>query len=374
MNERRIQNRKNLKKHLLITCFAFCLAIFSICVQAERSQHSSNTENKPYKIQYPFQVNRLLKQINPQFLWNSLVKLSSFPDRSAQTINGVNAANWLKSQIELMAKASGRKDVTIYTIETKGVDNRGRPIESKQPSIITKIGNAPAPGIVIGAHFDTYPKYDLETSKKLCSKFEDSKVRRICEDSMTSDKPGADDDGSGSATVLEVARLLLNSGEQFNKPIYLAWYAAEEDGGIGSQIVVEDFHKRNIPIAAVMQLDQVGFSYQNDPTMWLVTNYVDNDLTNYLAALINEYVKQPVKYTESKGPASDNFSWYAKGVPVSFPFEAEMKLGKGNLSVHTYQDTLDKLSLSHITNFTKLAIAFAVELAEPAANQLSTSN
>lgn len=369
MNENRIQNRDSFKMYLFITCFTFCVTIFSVCVQGENYQHLNTVKNKEYKINFPFQVNQLLKQIEPQFLWNSLVKLSSFPDRSSETINGIDAASWIKSQVEIMAQASGRKDVTIYTIETKGVDGRGRPIESKQPSIITKIGNSSAPGIVIGAHFDTYPKYDLETSKKLCSEFEDTKLRKICEDAMTSDKPGADDDGSGCATVLETARILLNSGEQFNKPIYLAWYAAEEDGGIGSQAVVDDFQKRTIPIAAVIQLDQVGFSYQNDPTMWLVTNYVDNDLTIYLATLINEYVKQPIKYTESKGPASDNFSWYAKGIPVSFPFEAEMKLGKGNPYVHTYQDTIDKLSLSHMTNFTKLAIAFAVELAEPVAKK-----
>lgn len=319
-----------------------------------------------YKIQYSPQVNQLINQINPQFLWSSLAKLTSFPDRSSETVNGIDAAYWIKSQIELIAEESGRKDITIFSIATKRINEKGRPIEFKQPSIVVKIGNSSIPGVLLGAHFDTYPKYDMETSKKICSEFDDPKIRKSCEDEMMSDKPGADDDGSGAVTLLETARILMNSGMKFAKPIYLVWYAAEEDGMIGSQAVVEDFQKRNIQISAVMQLDQVGFSYQSDPTMWLVTNYVDKDLTTYIATLIHEYVKQPVNYTESKGPASDNFSWFKRGIPVVFPFETEMKLGNGNLNVHTRHDTMDKLSLTHMLDYAKLAISFSVELAEPA--------
>lgn len=318
-----------------------------------------------YRIQYRDEVNLLLKQINLKFILDYLSQLTSFPDRSSQTNYGVKAASWIKSQIDLMANKSGRQDISTYEIEINGTDEDGKPIQFKQPSVVTKIGSSTEPAIVIGAHFDTYPKYDLETSKQACKIINDPKMQKECVDNMSASKPGADDDGSGSAVILEIARTLINSGIQFNKPIYLVWYAAEEDGLFGSQSVVADFQKRNVPIAAVLQLDQVGFSYQNDPTMWLVTNYVDKDLTVYLATLINEYVKQPIKYTESKAPASDNYSWYTKGIPVSFPFEAEMKLGKGNIFVHTHKDTIDKLSLDHVIDYAKLALAFAVELSAP---------
>ena len=71
-------------------------------------------------------------------------------------------------------------------------------------------GNSDEPGVVVGAHMDTLS-------------------------SAVSIKPGADDDGSGSVTVLETARSLLSSGMHFKKPLYLIWYSAEELGLIGSQ-------------------------------------------------------------------------------------------------------------------------------------------
>lgn len=324
-----------------------------------------SAKNEIYKIRYKSQVNQLLKQINPHFLWDSLPILSNFPDRSSETASGVDAAYWIKSQIDMMTKESGRQDITTYMLETKRKDADGYPIDLKQPSIIIKIGSSSEPGVVVGAHFDTLRKYDLESSKKICSELTEPTLKRICEDSLSSNKPGADDDASGSSIILEVTRALLNSGMQFKKPIYLVWYAAEEVGLVGSQRVVEDFQKRNIPISVVMQLDQVGYAYQNDPTMWLVTNYVNANLTTYLAELIKEYVKQPIKYTTCHYACSDNASWDQQGIPVAFPFESEMAFGRGNLYVHTAQDTIEKLSLAHMTDYAKLAIAFAVELAEP---------
>jgi len=308
------------------------------------------------KIQYQAQVNQLIKQMDSQSIAHSLESLTHFPDRSANTTYGMEAAYWIKSQIEIMIKESGRQDVSIFLVTTKNV---------KQSSIVVKVGHSIEPGIVIGAHVDTYKKYDPETSKEMCKDMQDPKIKKLCEDTLSGNKPGADDDGSGSSVTLEVARMLINSGMQFKKPIYLIWYADEEDGMLGSQSVVEDFQKRNIPIKAVMQLDQVGFSYHNDSTIWLVDNYVDTNLTAYIADLIREYIQQPIKYTSCRGPCSDHVSWNAQGIPVVFPFESEMALGRGNPYVHSPLDTIDKLSLAHMADFAKLAIAFAVELAEP---------
>src|SRR5262249_37754543 len=97
-----------------------------------------------------------------------------------------------------------------------------------QPSVVAKLGNSDEPGIVVGGHMDT-----------LSSTFEL--------------KPGADDDGSGTTTVMGVARTILNSGMKFNKPIYFIWYAAEEAGLVGSGYVVKYFKKNNIPVDAVIQ-------------------------------------------------------------------------------------------------------------------------
>lgn len=281
-----------------------------------------------YKINYQDTVKRLLKQMNPQNLWSDLTTLSNFQNRNAKTLDGVKAANWIKEQVETLARNNHREDVQVNFIETRGY---------KQPSVVAKLGNGSEPGIVIGAHMDTISMF-------------------------SSRQPGADDDGSGSVTVLETARTLLSSGLQFKKPIYFIWYAAEEEGLIGSQAVVAKF-KNQIPVAAVLHMDMTGYAPSNDPTMWLIQDYVNKDLTTYLKTLIDTYVQTPVDYTRCGYACSDHATWTNNGFNAAIAFEA--KFGKDNPDIHSSRDTIDKLSLKHMESFAKLSIAFVVELAEP---------
>jgi leucyl aminopeptidase len=178
-------------------------------------------------------------------------------------------------------------------------------------------------------------------------------------------KPGADDDGSGSVTVLELARTIIASNMRFKKPIYFIWYAAEEMGLVGSQYVVTDFVNKKIPVDAVVQFDMTGYAYHNESTMWLMTDHVDTNLTHYLETLINTYVKKPVKYSACGYGCSDHASWDAEGFAASMPFETEMNYD--NPDIHTSADVMANLSLDHMTDYLKLGTAFVVELAEPLA-------
>ncbi|EKD70061.1 MAG: Aminopeptidase [uncultured bacterium] len=289
----------------------------------------SSTKEATYDIKYSTQVNQLIATINPQDMWSDLTTLTKFPDRYSRGDNGVKAAEWFKSQVETLAKNNGRNDVTVYFVQTGGY---------KQPSVVAKIGNGNDPAAVIGGHMDT-----LSSSWEL--------------------KPGADDDGSGSVTVLEAARVLLNSGMHFKKPIYLVWYAAEEMGLVGSQYVVKDFQAKKIPVDAVMQLDMTAYEYHNEPTIWLMDDYVNKDVSKFVETLISTYVKVPVKHSRCGYACSDHASWTQGGFKSSMPFETEMN--RDNPDIHTSNDTMDKLSLQHMHDFAKMAVAFAVEVAEP---------
>lgn len=294
-----------------------------------KKQKSKVTAN--YKIQYSEQVNKLIAKIDKDAMWSDLTTLTNFPDRYSNSDNGVKASEWLKNEIQKLAIKTGHDDVTVYSVPTSGY---------KQASVVAKIGNSNLPGIVIGGHMDT-----LNSTREL--------------------KPGADDDGSGTVTVLGIARTLLESGMHFKKPIYVVWYAAEEVGLVGSSYVVKDFKKQNIPVDAVIQFDMTGYAYKNDPTIYLITDNVNKDLTAYLETLIKTYVKQPVARTQCGYSCSDHASWDRAGFTASFPFEASF--GSDNPTIHTSKDKMDILSLNHIHDFAKLGTAFAVELAEPTA-------
>jgi leucyl aminopeptidase len=284
-----------------------------------------------YKIQYESVVNQQLQNINFQTMWDNLNVLSNdFEDRYSNSENGVKAANWIKAKIEEYAKTYNRKDITIRFVQTGD--------SYKQPSVVVKMGNSTQPGVVIGGHMDT-----------LASTFEN--------------KPGADDDGTGTVTVLETARTLIASGLEFKKPIYFIWYAAEEMGLVGSQYVVEDFVKKHIPVDAVMQFDMTGYAHKNDLTMWLLKDNVSKNLTKFTESLIDTYVKRPYKFTACGYACSDHASWNNEGFPAAMPFEASFETD--NPYIHSSNDTIDNLTLNHMMSFSKLATSFAIELAEP---------
>lgn len=281
-----------------------------------------------YQIRYQTEANQLIGQLNPDLMWANLTTFSSSKDRYANSKEGVAAANWIQTQAQTMA--AGRDDISIYTIPTPGY---------KQPSVVVKIGQGNQAGVVVGAHMDTTA-------------------------SSWERKPGADDDGSGSMTIMETMRTVLASGMHFKKPVYFIWYAAEEDGLVGSQSVVDTFTEKHIPIDAVMHFDMTGYAFKNQKTIWIIDDNVDKELTAFLEKLIVTYTKRPVKYTRCGYGCSDHASWTDGGYRAVIP--AESRFEDTNPVLHSSEDTIDKLDKEHMTDYAKIATAFVVELAEPA--------
>lgn len=281
-----------------------------------------------YTARYPDEVHRLISLANPQNMWNDLGQLTAFKDRYASSPSGVQAAEWLQSRLNAMGL--GHENVSVYTVPTRGY---------AQPSVIMKVGQSVEPGIVISGHMDTVSGWGIYHM------------------------PGADDDGSGSVTVLEAARTLLAARMPLKRPVYFVWYAAEEEGLVGSGSVVAAFKEKNIPVKSVLHFDMTGYEYRNDPTMWLLQDYTNPALTAWLVTLIDTYVGQKVNYTRCGYDCSDHASWTGAGVAAGAATETQFE--HMNSSLHTAGDTMDKLSLQHMTDYLKLALAFIVEEAEP---------
>ena len=279
-----------------------------------------------YRITEQARVNKALSLIEPSNIRDTLSHLVAYHNRSAHSQTGVEAIHWVKHQFDALVTRYGRKDADSYFVETGWY---------KQPSLVTVLGkDKKGPGIVIGAHIDT----------------------------LDGRMPGAGDDGSGSSSVMEVARVLMASEFEPTRPLYIIWYAAEERGLVGSEYVVDDFQMKNIAVKAAIQFDMTGFrNDQNDRSMWLYKDYTDKALTAFNAALIDTYIKVPVRYSSCGYGCSDHASWMEVGVPAVFPCETDFE--HHNPYIHSSSDTMDLLSLDHMTNFTRLGVAFAIELA-----------
>ena len=70
--------------------------------------------------------------------------------------------------------------------------------------------------------------------------------------------PGADDDGSGTVTILDVFRALVSSKYEPVNDVEFHWYSAEEGGLLGSQAIFAEYERVGVQVAAMLQQDMTG--------------------------------------------------------------------------------------------------------------------
>ncbi len=293
---------------------------------AHRRHGVSTAVVAPAAIRIRREVARLVANGNESRYWQALTALTQFPDRSATSANGKKAADYLKTEATRIAgglpgfKADFVATGTLYV----------------QPSLVVTLpGTDPSlPGVVIGAHMDTY----------------------------SNAKPGADDDASGSALVLEALQTVadVSSWGAFKHTVYFVWYSAEERGLVGSSYVVKWFKANQLAVKSVIQLDMIGFNSDDDANdIYLLTDNVDPKLTAELRQIITAYTAATVSTTKCGYACSDHASWNRAGVPVAVPFEASFD--NMNTHIHTGSDTLKHVDSAHAFRFVQVALAFLGE-------------
>lgn len=111
--------------------------------------------------------------------------------------------------------------------------------------------------------------------------------------------PGADDDGSGTATILEAFRALVHVGyEPTRGPVEFHWWAGEEAGLLGASDVAEDYRNRGVNVGAVLNVDETAFVKANStPAINLIEVGATESLNKWVSKLAKEYVDIGVKFS-----------------------------------------------------------------------------
>lgn len=89
--------------------------------------------------------------------------------------------------------------------------------------------------------------------------------------------PGANDNGSGTAVLLELARLLGQGRTRFSDDLELVFFDGEEFGYLGSQYFVQNFDSSKainpggLPLGTVINMDMVGYpAEKGNGKVWAV--------------------------------------------------------------------------------------------------------
>jgi hypothetical protein len=179
----------------------------------------------------------------------------------------------------------------------------------------------------------------------------------------TSSAPGADDNASGSAAVLEIARIF--AGQQFRRTVRFGWWNAEEFGLVGSGAYAAAAAARGDVIIAYVNTDMNAYRAPGDV---LSVDFISNDstpsLVNALIQATQTYLPGvPTNVGSLSGGTSDHRSFFRNGFPAAFPFE---DIGQYSPYIHTTNDTVGVSAndFQLATLITQSVLAGTAELAE----------
>ncbi|KAJ2692781.1 hypothetical protein H4218_006267 [Coemansia sp. IMI 209128] len=279
----------------------------------------------PITLTHQAQVQPLLSQVSEAIPRSVLTNFTAFTNRYYNNNNGKKSSAWLQDTIKTIAAA--RVNVTAFAHRFP------------QSSIIARIEGTSLNNevVVISAHQDSINSNNPATGRA----------------------PGADDDGSGTVTILEALRVFSQSSLTPKRSVEFHWYAGEEGGLLGSADIAKQYKGR--AVVADLHFDMTGFP-ATPPAVGIVTDYTDNDTSELVRKIVKAYTDLPTVDFTCGYACSDHASWTANGVRAALPFENQYV--DGNDNIHSPRDSLSTVDFGHLVKYVNIALGFIVEVSD----------
>lgn len=189
--------------------------------------------------------------------------------------------------------------------------------------------------------------------------------------------PGAEDNASGSATLLEAARLFRD--QTFDRTIQIIWFTGEEQGLFGSRAYAKTVNDPS-QILGVINLDMFGYDSDQDRCFELhVGTLTASDLVGQcFVNSIDAYDLDLEQYDYLRGQAigaSDHSSFWDIDVGAievlenmfdhDLPGPDACDNGDHNPHYHSPEDTADRLNPESALRIARAALAAAAGIAIP---------
>ncbi|PKK82392.1 MAG: hypothetical protein CVT49_13975 [candidate division Zixibacteria bacterium HGW-Zixibacteria-1] len=272
---------------------------------------------------YP--TDTIAASVNQDSLYNYVARLQAFQSRYVVTDSIHAARNWLRSKFQQFGYSG--VDLQHFVVNTERYGITYVDLDCYNVACWKTGTTFPDKLIVVGAHYDSFNHYG-PTPKEIWS-------------------PGADDNATGTAAVLELARVFKDFDSQYS--MLFMPFSAEEIGLLGATYCADVLHDDSVKIEIMINFDMIAYQGDTDfdvDLFWSRSSphaHVFGDAAERLDDLV------PVYYNSSYCD-SDPFDDY--GYRTMTPVEGELCP-----SVHRDYDVIDSLDFLYMTKIVKMTAA-----------------
>ncbi len=263
-------------------------------------------------------IDSMVSAVSDSALFTTIAGLQGFGSRHYLFGNSSQVAKWVRGQFV----ASGLADVVLDAFTYGG---------TVQTNVVATLPGIryPHKEIVVGGHVDSWA-------------------------SVASQAPGADDDASGTAAVLEIARVIVSSGYRPAATIRFIGFAAEEAGLEGSGHYAEEAKVEGRDIALMINFDMIGYTSSANPErrFYVVSYSSGTEIAGLVSSAATMYTSLvPVTTTQYQGNV-DSYSFAARGYAAATCIEYVF-----NPFYHSTNDLLSALDSSYVRDITRTGLA-----------------
>ena len=275
-------------------------------------------------------IEALVDQVSRVSIKSYVTALTSYPTRRASTPYFWQAAEWAKTILE---KANYKTESMDFRVPPKD----GAP-EGRSCNIIARRDPPPDSErtILVVGHLDSIND-------------------DVPKDDLLAPAPGADDNASGSAGVLELARIL--SKVECEHDLRFVLFGGEERGLLGSKAYLSRLSVKEISrIDAVVNMDMIGSLNPGSRRrgVLLESKPFANALVAELTEAAQTYSDLAVE-TSMKPWGSDHVSFLAEGIPAVLTIEGN---DGNNPNYHSATDIADYIDYNLMQQILRMNIAF----------------
>jgi hypothetical protein len=233
-------------KYVAGAAFVNRLIVFSLSIVLLLVSHANSQQAQTSARLNP-QIEKIVAEISPANIEAIIRKLASFGTRHTMSsqddpARGIGASRrWIKAEMDKYSRESGGR-LLVTEDEFEQQPDRRVPravklvnVVATLPGLQTGSPNLKDRLYIVSGHYDS-----------ICSPGSDAEC----------DAPGASDDASGTAAVMEMARVM--SKHQFDATVVFMAVAGEEQGLLGATHWADEAKKKNLNIAAMFTNDIIG--------------------------------------------------------------------------------------------------------------------